>query len=88
MDASPQKGKKFNWWMLTWNNPNVDWIADLKSLNADYITGQLEIGESGTPHIQAVIYTKMDFGPGHWKGFPIWIKGLRRADVPASLKYV
>jgi len=82
------KRAKFNWWMLTWNNPDVDWVGNLKSLKADYSCGQLEKGEQGTLHIQAVVYTRTDYSPAHWKGFPIWIKGLRRADVQASLSYV
>lgn len=48
--------KKFRGWFMTINNPrNSDWEALLKD-NYQYICGQVEIGENGTPHIQAFIY--------------------------------
>lgn len=77
------------WWMLTLNNPGVVGIESLhKQLCSDFSQGQLEIGENGTLHIQAIFWFrgKKRFGglkklvpEGHWE--PV-------QNVEASLKYV
>lgn len=80
---------KARWWMLTLNNPVTETIESLyKQLCADFGTGQVEIGESGTLHIQAVFWFKNQkrFGAlkaavpgGHWEAVK---------NVESSLKYV
>lgn len=44
------------WWILTLNNPNETWEELVESLKPDFMTGQLECGENGTPHFQFVIW--------------------------------
>jgi hypothetical protein len=80
---------KARWWMLTLNNPETETIESLhKQLCADYGTGQVEMGESQTRHIQALFWFKSQkrFGAlksavpaGHWE--PV-------KNIEASLKYV
>jgi len=48
-------------WILTLNNPRPEDTAIFKSpkdLGVDLFSAQLEIGEEGTPHIQAFLYYK------------------------------
>lgn len=80
---------KSRWWMLTLNNPGEVGIESLhKQLCADFSSGQLEIGESQTLHIQAIFWfrnqkrfaaLKKAVPAGHWEA---------AKDVAASLKYV
>jgi hypothetical protein len=80
---------KARWWMLTLNNPETETIESLhKQLCADYGTGQVEMGESQTRHIQALFWFRNQkrFGAlksavpaGHWE--PV-------KNIEASLKYV
>lgn len=47
---------QFRMWIGTYNNPDLDSIPDyleswVKRAGAVFCTGQLEIGNNGTPHI-------------------------------------
>jgi len=48
------------WWFLTWNNPVIpldETLARIKMAeHCDYVRGQMERGESGTTHVQAVAH--------------------------------
>lgn len=47
----------WRWWLCTWNNyPEENWFDILKASGAKYGRGQKEKGESGTPHIQFVLF--------------------------------
>lgn len=79
---------KFRWWMLTWNNPPEDWKSALLTLKADYVLGQLERGENGTVHIQAVCWFRQSVRPTHWQGLAVWSKGLSsEAAIERVTKY-
>lgn len=79
---------KARWWMLTLNNPETETIESLhKQLCADYGTGQVEMGEFQTRHIQALFWfrnqkrfsaLKSAVPAGHWE--PV-------KNIDASLKY-
>lgn len=45
--------------MLTINNPDLGFAEILQLLNPTFMTGQLEKGESGTPHWQLFVYWKL-----------------------------
>nr|WAE42353.1 MAG: replication associated protein [Cressdnaviricota sp.] len=45
-------------WILTINNPIIEWDEIVKTSCADYACGQLEKGESGTIHWQLAIWYK------------------------------
>lgn len=78
----PKETKRtFRWWFITKNNPPEDWIQWLKNLEATYTLGQLEKGENGTPHVQAVLYFVDAKRPTHWKGILCWAKGISQADA-------
>lgn len=81
-------GPAFHWWMLTWNNPSEDWRSNLGSLKAAYAIGQLERGELGTPHIQAVVYFQSTRRNTLWRNKPVWAKGLPKQEVQRSIAYV
>jgi len=70
------KNAKFRWWFITVNNPQSNWKAHLESYGSQYGLGQLEQGESGTPHIQAVIWFKEPIRPSFWREKQCWSKGI------------
>lgn len=86
MNVEKQKGT-YRYWMFTWNNPSSNWVDDIVSLKADYVIAQLEIGEEGTPHIQGCCYLLGAVRHGHWKKFPIWIKGISSKDFRRVSNY-
>lgn len=64
-EAKPKKPQekrapKSRWWFFTWNNPpaldNTALKAFFDTTKANYLFGQLEQGESGTPHFQFIAY--------------------------------
>lgn len=67
----------YQYWAGTYNNPPSDWKGALESFQADYAIGQLEEGDSGTKHIQFMLYFKKQQRASRFKGFPCWISGLR-----------
>lgn len=75
------KNAKFRWWFITWNNPPTDWKAALQSLQSNYGIGQLEKGEEGTPHIQAILWFKDSQRGSFWTGKSVWAKGLLSEDA-------
>lgn len=81
------RGKSFNWWFLTWNNPPENWRSALESLKADYAIGQLEIGENETFHIQACLYYKRNRFGTAFKGIQCWIKGIPSKDSERVIHY-
>jgi len=44
------------WWIFTLNNPDDDWEHLVTGLQAEFMTGQLEMGEKATPHYQFVAW--------------------------------
>lgn len=56
----PSKGKVYDKFLCTYNNPTEDTEVLLKNIYAaaplKYVGGQLEKGENGTPHIQFCLY--------------------------------
>lgn len=85
-DVAPKKkeAKTYRWWIITWNNPDVDWEENLKSLQekyrVDYCIGQLEKGANGTPHIQAALYIADPVRGSHWGTAPFYHKGVLSAE--------
>lgn len=77
----------YNWWMLTWNNPQGDWKQILASFEANYATAQLEEGENGTPHIQGCLYYVSARRATAFKGFTCWIKGIRLPEAQNVMDY-
>lgn len=77
------KSKIFRWWLITYNNPPQDWRTALSELGADYSIGQLECGESGNVHIQAVLWFRVGKSGGWSKKLPIWSKGIDSQDAVA-----
>lgn len=54
---SPKETKSGHRWFLgTWNNPPEDYLEILKASGAKYGRGQKEVGQSGTPHVQFVLF--------------------------------
>lgn len=85
----PKKNGTYRYFMLTYNNPPVDWRKTLTDLGADYTVGQLETGENNTPHIQAMLYYKTACRSTKFKGIPMWIQGITQTDARERVqKYV
>lgn len=80
--------KQANYWLITWNNPPEDWRAALLSLNATASQGQLEKGQSGTSHIQALLYYADKQTRTRFKGFPCWAGPIRATDYQKVKAYV
>lgn len=77
----------YKYWFLTINNPNEDWRAQLQALDPTYCIGQLEKGENGTPHIQALVYYATSKRPSHWKGISCWSKGISAIDAQVRVQH-
>ena len=45
-------------WMVTWNNPDATWDELVRKFEPTFMTGQLERGESGTPHWQFFVFLR------------------------------
>lgn len=72
----------YNYWFITINNPPLDsWRQVLHNLGASWAKGQLEKGESGTPHIQAVAYWSTKRRGSAFKGVSGWFKGVTKSDA-------
>lgn len=74
-------------WCFTWNNYPEDWLVPLAPMfqGADWIVG-LEVGESGTPHLQGFVEFKTKIRPAGYKGSPTCIhwekcKGTRQQNI-------
>lgn len=74
--------------MLTINNPKLTFEAWAASIKADYLVGQLEKSESGTPHFQVVAYYKHPRHNSYWNGRACWSKGISKEDVAKCIAYV
>lgn len=60
----------FRWFLCTWNNPPDNWLDKFRDFAPHgYAMGQREISETGTPHVQFVLWFKN-------KGSPKKIKEL------------
>lgn len=56
-NIDPKTKEGFSWYLCTWNNPQQDsWLKISALPGLSYATGQLEKGESGTVHLQFVLY--------------------------------
>lgn len=86
MQSEPKNGT-YRWWLLTWNNPQVDWQVHLQDFKADYAIGQLERGENGTPHIQGVLYFHKARRGTSFKEKECWIKGIASRDAENVIRY-
>lgn len=72
--------EKSRGWFMTCNNPTAEDWERIKTDNYQYICGQVEMGESGTPHIQFFIYYPTP-RPKPIKKYPrCWIKKLKSVD--------
>lgn len=67
--------KRYSNWIITVNNPPQDWRKFLDELCATYCIGQLETGEQGTLHIQALVNWKT---PKRWS---YWSRKAIHAEV-------
>lgn len=85
--ASRKRSPASRWWMLTINNPPEDWKTCIRSLGSQWGTAQLEQGENGTPHIQAILWFKREIGPNYWKGKPYWTKMVPAKDADKIVNY-
>lgn len=88
------KRGRYRWWMFTWNNPCEHdvttcscWKQKCDSFKAKYLLAQLEKGENGTYHIQGVLYLPTEVSSSHFKGIPIWTRGIAKKDVENVLRY-
>jgi len=52
----------YRWWLCTWNNPPEDYVQQIKDSGAQFGQGQLEIGVSGTKHVQFVVFFPQSLG--------------------------
>ena len=55
-------GTKERAWVITWNNWTEDNLVTLQSEQHDYMIIGKEVGECGTPHLQAYIYFHSKIG--------------------------
>lgn len=71
-----------HWYLCTWNNPQPEpWLKITAAYEPDWIIGQREIGESGTEHLQFVLYFKVQ---KYAKELLKKLSGVYMAKKPAS----
>lgn len=75
------------YWLITYNNPPEDWKAALQSLGSQWGIGQLEQGEQGTQHIQAVLWFRDKLANTFWKGKPVWAKAIYSDQIDQTVTY-
>jgi len=67
-----------------------NWKADLEAIpSVTYWKGQLEVGEKGTYHAQALLYFLTSKRTSHFKEMGMWVSGISAADASLRVqKYV
>lgn len=76
------------WWLLTYNNPpQAEWQTIMDKLSPEYWLGQLEKGQQGTLHIQAIAHWKDRISWSFWRGKTFHAIPIKSQDVPRVLKY-
>lgn len=75
------------YWLITYNNPPEDWKSALKSLESKWAIGQLEQGENGTKHIQALLYFPDRVSNKFWTGKKVFAKAIPKSDAKQTATY-
>lgn len=83
-----KRNQHLHYFLITYNNPTDTLEATLQQFKADYAIGQMEKGESGTPHVQALLYYKTPRYPSSWKGIPCHWEGISSQDYSRVAAYV
>lgn len=82
-----KRDQYLHYFLITWNNPKDTFQAIMEQLQADYAVGQVEKGNSGTTHIQALVYFKSPRYSSDWKGIPAHYEGIPAQDATRVRQY-
>lgn len=91
LKESDAKDARYKWWLITKNLGKIqpdEWKEHCVKLKPTYFIGQLEKGDEGTYHIQALLYYDSPQRNNFWAGKGCWSKGILLKDVPKVRAYV